>query len=80
VCEGLSCYLSGGAETLVDRISANLGIKPGETTPDGRFSLVTVQCLGSCGTAPVMRVNDELYEDLTQEDVDRILEGLGEEA
>ena len=78
VCEGLSCYLMDGAEKLADHISARLGIRPGESTPDGRFALVTVQCLGSCGTAPAMRVNDELYENLTPEAVERILEGLGE--
>jgi NADH-quinone oxidoreductase subunit E len=79
VCEGLSCYLSDGADRLVDHIGASLGIAAGETTPDGRFTLVTVQCLGSCGTAPAMRVNNELYEDLTPEDVDRIVEQLREE-
>lgn len=79
VCEGLSCYLTDGAEKLVDHISAKLGIQPGETTPDGRFAVVTVQCLGSCGTAPAMRANDELYENLTPEAVDRILEWLRED-
>ena len=78
VCEGLSCYLAEGAEKLVDVISAKLGIGPGETTADGRFALVTVQCLGSCGTSPAMRVNDQMYEDLTREDLSRILEGLEE--
>lgn len=79
VCEGLSCYLTDGAEKLVDHISARLGIKPGQSSPDGRFALVTVQCLGSCGTAPAMRVNDELYENLTLDRIDRILKRLGED-
>jgi NADH-quinone oxidoreductase subunit E len=76
VCEGLSCYLSEGAERVVDYISAKLGIKPGETTPDGRFTLETVQCLASCGTAPAMRVNDQLYENLTAAGIDAVLERL----
>jgi NADH-quinone oxidoreductase subunit E len=79
VCEGLSCYLSDGADRLVDHISSKLGIGAGETTADGRIALVTVQCLGSCGTAPAMRVNNELYENLTPEAVDRIVEQLAEE-
>lgn len=79
VCEGLSCYLTDGADRLVDHISAKLGIGPGESTPDGRFALLTVQCLGSCGTAPAMRVNDTLYENLTPDVVDSLLERLGEE-
>jgi len=80
VCEGLSCYLTDGADKLVDHLSAKLGISPGETTADGRFALLTVQCLGSCGTAPAMRVNDDLYENLTPEAVDSIVDRLGEEA
>jgi NADH-quinone oxidoreductase subunit E len=76
VCEGLSCYLAGGAERLVDYISRKLDIRPGETTADGLFTLQTVQCLASCGTSPAIRVNDELYEDLTQDKVDRLLDQL----
>lgn len=79
VCEGLSCYLRDGAERVVDHIAAKLGIRPGESTPDGRFTLVTVQCLGSCDSSPVMRVNDELYEHLTPDRIDRILRRLREE-
>jgi NADH-quinone oxidoreductase subunit E len=76
VCEGLSCYLAGGAERLVDYISSKLNIRSGETTADGLFTLQTVQCLASCGTSPAMRVNDELYEDLTYDKVDRLLDQL----
>jgi NADH-quinone oxidoreductase subunit E len=80
VCDGLSCYLSRGANTVVGYISAKLGIGPGETTTDGRFSLETVQCLASCGTAPAMRINDQLYEHLTPASIDEILERLMGEA
>lgn len=76
VCEGLSCYLNEGAERVVEYVSAKLGINPGQTTPDGRFSLQTVQCLASCGTAPAMRVNELLYENLTPASIDEILERL----
>lgn len=76
VCEGLSCYLNDGAERVVEYVSAKLGIQPGETTPDGRFTLETVQCLASCGTAPAMRVNDQLYENLSPANIDDILERL----
>lgn len=54
-----------------------LGIKPGETTPDGRFTLSTVECLASCGTAPMMMVNDTYHENLTPAAVDALLEDLG---
>jgi NADH-quinone oxidoreductase E subunit len=76
VCDGLSCYLNDGAERVVGYVSAKLGIRPGETTPDGRFTLETVQCLAACGTAPAMRVNDQLYENLSPASIDDILERL----
>jgi acyl-CoA synthetase (AMP-forming)/AMP-acid ligase II len=53
-----------------------LGIRPGETTPDGRFTLSTAECLGSCGTAPMMQVGDEYYENLDVATVDKILNEL----
>lgn len=73
VCEGLSCYLVGGAELLIDYLSRELDIKPGETTPDGLFTLKVVQCLAACESAPAMRVNDELYENITREDIDQLI-------
>jgi NADH-quinone oxidoreductase subunit E len=76
VCEGLSCYLAGGAERLVDYLKKKLDIEVGDTTEDGLFTLETVQCLASCGTSPAMRVNDALYENMTQEKVDELLETL----
>ncbi|MGA6994575.1 MAG: NADH-quinone oxidoreductase subunit NuoE [Candidatus Deferrimicrobiaceae bacterium] len=75
ICRNLSCSLMG-AEHLIGHVAKRLGVKPGETTADGRFTLSTVECLGSCGTAPVMQVNDDYYENLTEESIDAILDGL----
>jgi len=75
VCANLSCSLLG-ADHLVDYLSDKLGIKKGETTEDKRFTLSTVQCLGSCGTAPMLQLNDDYHENLTEEKIDKILEGL----
>lgn len=75
VCRNLSCSLMG-AEHLIEHVARKIGVKPGETTTDGRFTLSTVECLGSCGTAPVMQVNDDYYENLTEESIDAILDGL----
>ncbi len=80
VCRGLSCYLADGAERLVDYLQRKLEIQVGETTADGLFTLETVQCLASCGTAPAMRVNDELYENLTTAKVDLLIDELIERA
>ncbi len=76
VCEGLSCHLVGGADTLLDYLRKKLRIEPGQTTPDGLFTLETVQCLASCGTSPAMRVNDALYEHMSPEKVDELIETL----
>jgi NADH:ubiquinone oxidoreductase subunit E len=75
VCRNLSCSLMG-AEHLIEHVAGRLGVRPGETTADGKFTLSTVECLGSCGTAPVMQVNDDYYEDLSEDKVDAILDGL----
>ncbi len=75
ICRNLSCSLMG-AEHLIEHVSRKIGVKPGETTSDGRFTLTTVECLGSCGTAPVMQVNDDYHENLTEESIDAILDGL----
>ena len=72
VCRNLSCSLLG-AEKIVEHLSATLGIKPGETTPDGRFTLSTVECLAACGTAPVMMVDDTYHESLTPDGIDALL-------
>ena len=75
VCRTLPCALVG-AERIATWIKNKLGIGPGETTADGRFTLSEVECLASCGTGPMMQVNDDYYENLTEEKVDEILEGL----
>ncbi|HUW09882.1 MAG TPA: NAD(P)H-dependent oxidoreductase subunit E [Anaerolineae bacterium] len=76
VCTGLSCQLAGGADTLAEYIEHKLGIGDGETTDDGLFTLQTVECLASCGTSPALRINDELYENMTPDKVDRLLDQL----
>ena len=75
ICRNISCSLLG-AEHLIEHVSKKLGVRPGETTPDGKFTLTKAECLGSCGTAPVMQVNDEYHENLTVESIDRILDQL----
>jgi NADH-quinone oxidoreductase subunit E len=77
VCTNISCSLLG-AEHIVEYIKNKLGIDVGETTPDNKFTLLIVECLGSCGTAPMMQINDTYYENLTEEKVDRILAELAE--
>jgi NADH-quinone oxidoreductase subunit E len=77
VCTNISCSLLG-AQHIVEHLKRRLGIKVGETTSDGLFTLLEVECLGSCGTAPMMQVNDTYYENLTVEQVDEILAELAE--
>lgn len=73
VCLGTACYVKGAASVL-DAISKSLGIQPEECTQDGMFSLTACRCVGACGLAPVMTVNDEVYGRLVPEDVEGILE------
>ena len=75
VCHNVPCSLRG-AEGLVAHLCQRLGIKPGETSTDGRFTLTTVECLASCGTAPMMMVGDAYHENLTPESVDALLAEL----
>ena len=75
VCKSLMCALVG-SDTLLQWLRARLGIRPGQTTPDRLFTLSTVECLASCGTGPMMQVNDDYYEQLTQDKVNRILDDL----
>jgi len=64
VCRSIACEVCGYQE-VIDAVKNRLGIEPGETTPDGKFTLIEMECLGSCGTAPVALVNEDLQEDLS---------------
>jgi NADH-quinone oxidoreductase E subunit len=75
VCKTLSCKLLG-SDKITQMCSEKLGIKVGETTADGRFSLSEVECLGSCGTAPMFQINFDYHENLTPEKVNQILGSL----
>jgi len=73
LCTNVSCMILG-AERLVDFLRNRYGLEPDGTTADGRFSLVIMECIGACGTAPAMLVNDDLHENLTEERIVEILE------
>jgi len=75
VCHNLSCHLLG-SKAIVEHLSRRLGVEVGETTSDGRVTLLTVECLCACEQAPMMQVDDRYEGLLTPEKVDRILEGL----
>lgn len=75
VCRTLSCKILG-AGRITKHCADKLGIKPGETTADGRFTLSEVECLGSCGTAPMFQIGFDYHENLTTEKVDQILASL----
>jgi NADH-quinone oxidoreductase subunit E len=75
ICRNVSCSLMG-ANHLIEYLSEKLKIEPGETTQNKKFSLSLVECLGSCGTAPVMMINDSYYENLDKSIVDKILKSL----
>lgn len=72
VCLGTACYVKGAGD-IFDRLSEKLGIGADECTPDGKFSLTACRCIGACGLAPVLTVNEEVYGRLTVDDVDDIL-------
>lgn len=75
VCKTLSCGIMGEPE-ITEHICNKLGIHVGETTEDGKFTVTRVECLGSCGTAPMMQIGFDYHEDLTIEKVDQILDSL----
>ena len=72
ICLGTACYVQGAAAVL-DKVSAALGIQPEECTADGKFSLTACRCIGACGLAPVMTINDDVYGRLVPEEIDGIL-------
>jgi len=75
VCHNVTCSMRGAGRAL-DHLQKKLHIAPGQTTADGRFTLTTVECLGSCGTAPVVMVNDAYHENMTGMKLDALLESL----
>jgi len=75
ICKTLSCKIMGEPQ-ITEHICNRLGIHAGETTPDGEFTVSLVECLGSCGTAPMMQIGFDYHEDLTVEKVDKLLDSL----
>ncbi|MBU6375151.1 MAG: NADH-quinone oxidoreductase subunit NuoE [Bdellovibrionales bacterium] len=75
ICTNVACCLRG-ADELVEHCEKKFGIKCGETTPDKKFTLAEEECLGACGTAPAMMLNDDYHENLTPERLDQLLAGL----
>ena len=75
ICKTLSCKIMGEPE-ITEHVCHKLGIHAGETTPDGKFTVSRVECLGSCGTAPMMQIGFDYHEDLTVEKVDKLLDSL----
>ncbi len=75
ICKTLSCKIMNEPQ-ITDHICHKLGIHPGETTKDGKFTVTLVECLGSCGTAPMMQIGFDYHENLTTEKVDKILDSL----
>ena len=73
VCTSISCYLRN-CDALVSHCEKRLGIKRGETTPDGNYTLLTTECLASCGTAPVLQVNNEFVENVTPDMIDALID------
>lgn len=72
ICLGTACYVKGSGDIL-ERFKTRLGIVPGETSEDRKFTLEATRCIGCCGLAPVLTVNDEVYGKVTADDVDRII-------
>ena len=72
VCKSLPCYLKH-SQAIIESVAREIGIKPGETTADGRFSFRLTNCIGACDRAPAMMINDEVHVDLTPEKVARLL-------
>ena len=75
VCLGTACFVKG-SQKIMDRLKEKLKIEPGETTPDGKFSIEETRCVGACGLAPVFTVNGEVYGKATVQKLDQVLEEL----
>jgi len=75
ICENISCYIMGN-DNITNHLCKKFGIKKGETTPDKKFTVTGVQCLGACGYAPMMQINEKYYENLSLEEVDKIINSL----
>lgn len=78
VCLGTACYVKG-SQKIMDRLKERLKIEPGETTPDGKFSIEETRCVGACGLAPVFTVNGEVYGKATVQTLDKVLDELGKQ-
>ncbi len=72
ICKSLPCYLKH-CQTIIESVAKEIGIKPGETTPDGRFSFQQTNCIGACDKAPAMMINNDVHIDLTPEKISQIL-------
>ncbi|MCB0340731.1 MAG: NAD(P)H-dependent oxidoreductase subunit E [Pseudobdellovibrionaceae bacterium] len=75
VCCNVSCAMNGGRE-LADHLCRSFKVKAGDVSEDGRYTISRVECLGSCGTAPMMQVNDQYFEDLTPESAVKLLQEM----
>jgi len=73
VCDSVTCWIMG-YETIQEHLSKRLGVALGQTTADGRFTLLPIQCLGACDRAPAMMIDDELFTDLGPQEIENILE------
>lgn len=78
ICLGTACFVKG-SQSLLDRAKERLKIEPGQVTPDGKFSIDDVRCVGACGLAPVFMVNDEVYGNATVKQLDEIIDRLSVE-
>ncbi|WOO83870.1 NADH-ubiquinone oxidoreductase subunit, mitochondrial [Vanrija pseudolonga] len=77
LCTTTPCVLGGcGSDKILDAIQGHLGVKSGQTTKDGKFTFLEVECLGACSNAPMMQINDDFFEDLTPESTIKILDAL----
>ncbi len=75
ICNSVSCMLCG-SEGLIEHVEKKYGVKPGETTPDGKFTFKEVECLGACRHAPAVLIGKTYHENLSSEELDRLIEGL----